>query len=70
MTNKVYPIASAVRSQLNWSQYRMLIQIGDPDKREYYELEAVNNAWTGRELERQIHSQLSCKRISIISSYE
>ena len=34
------------------SQYRMLIQIGDPDKREYYELLAVNNAWTGRELER------------------
>ncbi|MBQ9816859.1 MAG: hypothetical protein IJM59_05260 [Proteobacteria bacterium] len=28
----VYPIASAVRSQLNWSQYRMLIQIADPDK--------------------------------------
>ena len=36
----------------------MLIQIDDPDKREYYELEAVNNAWTGRELERQIHSLL------------
>ena len=55
---RVYPIASAVRSQLNWSQYRLLIQISDNDKREYYELEAVNNAWTGRELERQIHSQL------------
>ena len=53
-----YPIANAVRSQLNWWQYRMLIQISDPDKREYYELEAVNNAWTGRELERQINSQL------------
>lgn len=53
-----YPIANAVRSQLNWTQYRMLIQISDPDKREYYELEAVNNAWTGRELERQINSQL------------
>ena len=36
----------------------MLIQIPDPDKREYYELEAVNNAWNGRELERQIGSQL------------
>ena len=47
-----------MRSQLNWWQYRMLIQISDPDKREYYELEAVNNAWTGRELERQINSQL------------
>lgn len=53
-----YPIANALRSQLNWSQYRMLIQIPDPDKREYYELEAVNNSWNGRELERQINSQL------------
>ena len=26
---RVYPIASTVRSQLNWSQYRMLIQIED-----------------------------------------
>ena len=36
----------------------MLISIDNPEKREYYELEAVNNAWTGRELERQINSQL------------
>ena len=55
---RLYPIVNAVRSQLNWTQYRMLIQIEDPCKREYYELEAVNNAGTGRELERQIHSQL------------
>lgn len=54
----LYPIASAVRTQLNWSQYKMLIAISDPDKREYYELEAVNNSWNGRELERQINSQL------------
>jgi predicted nuclease of restriction endonuclease-like (RecB) superfamily len=53
-----YPIGNALRSQLNWSQYRSLIQIPDPDKREYYELEAVNNAWTGRELQRQIDSML------------
>lgn len=55
---RLYPIANALRSQLNWTQYRMLIQISETDKREYYELEAVNNAWTSRELERQIHSQL------------
>jgi predicted nuclease of restriction endonuclease-like (RecB) superfamily len=53
-----YPIANAVRSQFNWTQYRLLIRIDDPQKREYYELEALNNAWTGRELERQINSQL------------
>lgn len=55
---RTYPIANTVRSQLNWSQYRRLIQIEDPDKREYYELESVNNAWTARETERQIHSLL------------
>ncbi|MBP5592303.1 DUF1016 family protein [bacterium] len=55
---RIYPIASAVRTQLNWLQYKLLIAIPDPDKREYYELEAVNNSWNGRELERQIHSQL------------
>ena len=55
---RVYPIANTLRSQLNWSQYRALIQISDPAKREYYELESVNNGWTARETERQIHSQL------------
>jgi predicted nuclease of restriction endonuclease-like (RecB) superfamily len=55
---RVYPIANALRSQFNWMQYRKLIQISDTDKRQYYELEAVHNAWNGRELERQINSSL------------
>ena len=55
---RTFPIASALRSQLNWSQYKMLIAIEDPCKREYFELESVKNGWTGRELERQIHSNL------------
>jgi len=55
---RAFPIANALRSQLNWTQYRTLLQIEDISKREYYELEAVKNAWTGRELERQINSGL------------
>lgn len=55
---KAYPKVNALRSQLNWTQYRTLIQIADADKREYYELEAVNNGWTARELERQKNSLL------------
>ena len=55
---RIFPIVSAVRTQLNWSQYKMLISIEDNNRREYYELEAVKNAWTGRELERQISSGL------------
>ncbi|MDE6307353.1 MAG: PDDEXK nuclease domain-containing protein [Bacteroidales bacterium] len=55
---RLYPIASALRTQLNWTQYRILIQIDDPGKREYYELESVNNGWTARETERQVNAQL------------
>lgn len=36
----------------------MLIQIADNDKREFYELESVNNAWTDRETQRQINVNL------------
>ena len=36
---RTYPIAAAVRPQFNWTQYKLLISIPDPDKREYYELE-------------------------------
>jgi hypothetical protein len=28
---RTYPIANAVRSQFNWSQYRLLIQMDNPD---------------------------------------
>lgn len=55
---RTYPIMNALRSQFNWSQYRLLIQIDSEDKRDYYEYETLNNNWTGRELERQINSGL------------
>jgi predicted nuclease of restriction endonuclease-like (RecB) superfamily len=53
-----FPIASALRTQFNWYQYRLLIQMDNPEKREYYEQETLHNAWTGRQLERQINSGL------------
>ena len=40
----------------------MLIQIDDPDKRMYYELESVNNDWTARAINitrKKIKSDLS-----------
>ena len=54
----VYSIESELHSEFNWFQYRLLSAIDDETKREYYELETLNNAWTGRELERQINSDL------------
>ena len=55
---RLYPIPTALRSEFSWTQYRRLIQIKDPEKREYYEHETLNNHWTGREMERQINSLL------------
>ncbi|MDR0885035.1 MAG: hypothetical protein LBN22_01500 [Clostridiales Family XIII bacterium] len=34
------------------------MRIDNTHKREYYELESLNNGWMGRELERQINSGL------------
>lgn len=55
---RIFPIASTLRTQLNWSQYKLLISIDDESKREYYLQESVNNCWTFRELERQVNSSL------------
>lgn len=55
---RIFPIANTLRSQLNWSQYKLLIRIDNEDKREYYIAESSKNVWTARQLERQINSQL------------
>lgn len=55
---KTFPIVNALRSQLNWSQYKLLIRIDDTDKRDFYIAESIKNSWNGRELGRQINSSL------------
>ena len=55
---KTFPKVNALRSQLNWSQYKLLIRIKNEDKRAFYITESIKNSWSGRELERQINSSL------------
>jgi predicted nuclease of restriction endonuclease-like (RecB) superfamily len=43
---------------LSWIHYRALMRENIPEARAFYELEAVKNCWSGRELERQIGSLL------------
>lgn len=54
----VFPNTNALRSQLNWTQYRLLIRIDSEQKREFYITEATKNNWSARQMERQINSQL------------
>ena len=44
--------------KLSWTHYLQLIKIDRTDERDFYEIEAANNNWSVRELERQFNSSL------------
>jgi len=43
---------------LSWTHYRALMRVEREEARAFYEKEAIENAWSSRELERQIGSLL------------
>lgn len=49
-----FPIVNALRSQLSWTHYRLLMRVPDAKAREYYANECASAGWSSRELERQI----------------
>ena len=51
-----FPIRHALRAELSWTHYRLLVRIEDVTQREFYERECVDAGWTSRQLERQINS--------------
>ncbi|MBU4252002.1 MAG: PDDEXK nuclease domain-containing protein [Candidatus Omnitrophota bacterium] len=53
-----YPILDAVRRELSWTHYRILMRVEKPEARSFYEIECINNNWSARELERQKGSLL------------
>ncbi|MGN7988321.1 PDDEXK nuclease domain-containing protein [Pedobacter sp. 22226] len=55
-----YSIAQTVSAQfkLTWSHYLKLIRITDANERNFYEIEAIKNNWSLRELQRQYDSAL------------
>ncbi len=51
-----YPIRHTLCAELSWSHYRLIIRIEDPVRRDFYVRSAVEERWTVRQLDRQIHS--------------
>ena len=43
---------------LSWTHYRTLLRVDNAEARSFYEIEAIKNNWSARELERQINSSL------------
>ena len=46
----------ALRSELSWTHYRMLMRVENENARQFYLEEAVKSNWSTRQLERQINS--------------
>lgn len=45
---------SALRSELTWTHYKMLMRVDKPEAREWYMNEAADQNWSTRQLDRQI----------------
>ena len=55
---EMYPIWSAVPTELSWSHFQELIKIDREEERKFYEIETVKSNWGYRELGRQINTKL------------
>ena len=49
-----FPIGHALRDELSWTHYRLLLRVENQDARNWYMNEAVAENWSSRQLERQI----------------
>lgn len=52
----VFPIWSAVRTELSWTHYKLLISLKDENARSFYTNEAIKGNWSTRQLEREINT--------------
>ena len=54
----VFRNSDSIDFQLSWSHYLFLVRVDNPDERQFYEIEAINNNWSLRELQRQFDTAL------------
>jgi predicted nuclease of restriction endonuclease-like (RecB) superfamily len=65
-----FPIVHALRAQLNWTHYRLILQIDNKNEREFYLNETANEHWSTRQLERQIQTNYYRRVLSTKSEVE
>lgn len=51
-----FPNGYALRSELSWTHYRLLMRVENDNARQFYMDEAVKSQWSTRQLERQINT--------------
>ena len=48
-----FPNSHALRDELSWTHYRLLMRVENENAREFYTEEAIKSNWSTRQLERQ-----------------
>lgn len=51
-----FPKSYALRSELSWTHYRLLMRVENENARQFYIEETIKSNWSTRQLERQINS--------------
>ena len=51
-----FPKWHAVRAELSWTHYRLILSLDDENARNFYIKEAIDGNWSTRQLEREIHT--------------
>jgi len=51
---QAFPICDALRHELSWTHYRLLLRVENTQARQWYMAEAASQNWSTRALERQI----------------
>jgi DUF1016 N-terminal domain len=54
--HRIFPILDAVRQELGWTHYRLLMRVEKEPARQFYLDETIAGNWSTRTLERQINS--------------
>jgi len=53
---QTFPNRYALRSELTWTHYRLLMRVDEQSRRDFYLKESADSGWTSRQLERQINT--------------
>jgi predicted nuclease of restriction endonuclease-like (RecB) superfamily len=64
-----FPKMNALRSELSWTHYRLLLRLDKDLARDFYLIETIKNRWSTRDLDRQVNSMLF-ERIAISRDQE
>ena len=67
---QAFPIRDAVRRELSWTHYRLLLRVDSAEARQWYVQEAAAQNWSTRALERQSEQLFASKYRLILPSEE